>query len=103
MRRVIWDDELAKVAQDYADECIFRHNPDRKHSKFEQLIGENLMLVFPSNRPNLFLFNSSIIDIVQYGVDGWFGERQYFDYQTRDCVPGKEQSWKIPKLLENFG
>lgn len=67
MRRVIWDDELADVAQNYADQCIFQHNPSRAHSKFPQLIGENLMLVFPSNRPNLFLFNSSIIDVVEYG------------------------------------
>ena len=26
------------------------------------------MLVFPSNRPDLFLFNSSIIDPVEYGL-----------------------------------
>lgn len=90
MRRVIWDDELADVAQNYADQCIFQHNPSRAHSKFPQLIGENLMLVFPSNRPNLFLFNSSIIDVVEYGVNGWYAEKAYFDYENRDCVPGQE-------------
>ena len=90
MRRITWDDELAKVAQDYSDQCIFQHNPDRKHSKFPQLLGENLMLVFPSNMPNFYLYNSSVIDVVEYGVDGWYDEREYYNYEKRNCQYGFE-------------
>ena len=54
LRRISWDDELANVAQNYADKCIFEHNPKRKHSAFSELIGENLLLVFPNDGGFLF-------------------------------------------------
>ena len=33
MREIVWDDELAKRAQDWADNCQFRHSSQRTVGK----------------------------------------------------------------------
>jgi len=33
MREIVWDDELANRAQQWADNCQFRHDPHRTISK----------------------------------------------------------------------
>jgi len=81
LRRISWDDELANVAQNYADKCIFEHNPKRNHSAFSELIGENLLLVFPNDGG--FLFNSKMLDIADYAVKSWFDERIDYDYDRK--------------------
>jgi uncharacterized protein YkwD len=84
LRRISWDDELANVAQNYADKCIFEHNPKRKHSSFSELIGENLLLVFPNDGG--FLFNSTMLDIADYAVKSWFDERVDYDYDRNGFI-----------------
>ena len=40
-----WNDEIAKDAQDWADQCIFAHNPseDRKTDQWDW-VGQNMAM-----------------------------------------------------------
>nr|XP_006826071.1 PREDICTED: uncharacterized protein LOC102806400 [Saccoglossus kowalevskii] len=31
MRKMVWDDDLAQLAQDWSEECIFAHTPDKEY------------------------------------------------------------------------
>lgn len=47
MREIVWDDELAARAQQWADNCQFRHDPHRTISKlFDRQY--NLVMLFPT-------------------------------------------------------
>ena len=99
LRRVSWDEELASVAQNYADRCIFQHNPHRKHSSFSELIGENLLLVFPNDGG--YLFNSKLLDIADYAVKSWFDERADYTYHRHEDEQKFDILNFVPILLEN--
>lgn len=44
MREIIWDDELAARAQQWADNCQFRHDPHRTINRFT--MGQNLAVIW---------------------------------------------------------
>ncbi|KAH8358761.1 hypothetical protein KR093_002240 [Drosophila rubida] len=44
MREIIWDDELAARAQQWADNCQFRHDPHRTINRFT--MGQNLAIIW---------------------------------------------------------
>ncbi|XP_029717918.2 scoloptoxin SSD552 [Aedes albopictus] len=46
MLEMQWDDELARKAQDWADQCIFKHDPKKKLGRFT--MGQNLALIWSS-------------------------------------------------------
>lgn len=53
MREIVWDDELAARAQQWADNCQFRHDPHRTISKllarqFNLVILLLLVLLLPN-------------------------------------------------------
>lgn len=77
---LVWDDEVAAVAQAYVDTCPgLAHNTNRylpsAGSGFGALMGENLAA-------------SSGLDVIQTGMNGWSSEQQYFDHGSRTCQPG---------------
>ncbi len=41
MFELSWDDELAKVAQRWADQCLWEHDKNKKDSRFES-VGQNM-------------------------------------------------------------
>ncbi|XP_067618187.1 uncharacterized protein [Eurosta solidaginis] len=44
MREIVWDDELAARAQQWADNCEFRHDPYRSINRFT--MGQNLAIIW---------------------------------------------------------
>ena len=72
----MWSSELAAVAQEHAEQCMFRHNGYRtsEQSTF-RYVGENMYVaklgVFPDN------FTAF--------VERWFDERESFLYHLNGC------------------
>lgn len=79
MEIMLWSDELSVVAQEYAERCIFRHNPERSQQAglLYTYVGENLAITSNPKKNYTDLINS------------WFQERQYYDYDTNSCLPGQ--------------
>nr|XP_039271346.1 A disintegrin and metalloproteinase with thrombospondin motifs adt-1-like [Styela clava] len=80
MRKMTWDDELATIATRYSRKCIYEHNKQRKHSRFEY-IGENL-----------YISTGILMDtnLVTNAVSAWDNEKVDYDYESRTCKPGKK-------------
>ncbi|XP_024084997.1 venom allergen 5 isoform X1 [Cimex lectularius] len=74
MLEMSWDDELARGAQKWADQCIFQHNSqnDRRVSRF--LVGQNLAMTWSSPHPN------SLGDKPDFEtqINNWFNEVRYY-------------------------
>lgn len=73
MIKMEWSDELATVAQDYADLCIFAHNSDRTNQQETfSYVGENLY--------------ASTGDFSADGpVQAWYNEQEDFTYSDLSC------------------
>ena len=71
-----WNNELARVAQNYAEQCIFAHNSDRvsQQSTFSS-VGENLFA------------SSGAADYSGF-VQGWYNEETDYNYNSNECTPG---------------
>lgn len=69
----MWSNQLAQVAQSYADKCIFKHNPDRSEISKYKYVGENLY-VTTSRAPDLATI-----------VKAWYDERHDYNYQKNTC------------------
>lgn len=67
-----WSPEAAKVAQTYAAECRFEHNP--KRGKY----GENLAAAAPPGSKT----NAGV-------VEDWMSEASDYSYASNTCAPGK--------------
>lgn len=46
MLEMTWDNELARKAQEWADQCIFKHDPKKRLARFT--MGQNLALIWSS-------------------------------------------------------
>ena len=69
----VWNDELAQVAQSYAEQCIFDHNDNRVSSQSTfTSVGENLLVTTASADYESF-------------VESWFDERENYDYDSGQC------------------
>ncbi|MCP4744712.1 MAG: hypothetical protein GY874_01020 [Desulfobacteraceae bacterium] len=71
-----WDEDLAEIAQDYAEKCIWDHNPDRSEN-YLGYVGENLYMTTSKNSTSAT------------AVQSWGAEIAYYDYDTNDCESGK--------------
>lgn len=103
MRKMTWDKELSEVATAYTRKCVYEHNPvtfcfctwtegadvltpsltysqDRNHSRFG-VVGENLYISVGTPWST---------DEVTGAVSAWDEEKKDYDYQTRNCKPGKK-------------
>ncbi len=72
----VWNDELAQVAQTYAEQCVFDHNPGRvsQQATFSS-VGENL-------------FASTGMADYEGFVQGWYDEVADYDYASNSCGAG---------------
>jgi len=81
MTMMEWDDRLARLAQEIADRCKFTHTNTGRSNKFGYwYIGENIYLAsrwFPS------------AEIPQDVTDLWWGEKEFYNYNTKACRPGE--------------
>ncbi|XP_023237313.1 peptidase inhibitor 15-like [Centruroides sculpturatus] len=75
MQFMEWNDDLARIAQDWADKCIWDHG-NLRDPKFEGGMGQNLYMGY--SRSPLVHMNL------------WFKEYQYYDYYSNYCQSGKE-------------
>ncbi|XP_054083694.1 antigen 5 like allergen Cul n 1-like [Zeugodacus cucurbitae] len=72
MREVIWDDELAYIAEIHAKRCHMKH--DACHSTERFLVsGQNLYIGGRDDKPK------AVINYVLRAIDGWWKEYEYVD------------------------
>ena len=76
-----WDPIAAQVAQDWANQCNFNHNPNAG-SQYDGFggtggLGENLAAGAPT-------------ESVSDAVASWVGEEQYYDHASNTCASGQE-------------
>ncbi|XP_027020988.1 peptidase inhibitor 16-like isoform X2 [Tachysurus fulvidraco] len=67
MLRMTWDDGLALVAAGYAEQCIWKHNPD-----VENVLGENLFVTAGTLNVNT-------------SIHMWFDEHENYNYESNTC------------------
>ncbi|XP_069113965.1 peptidase inhibitor 16-like [Argopecten irradians] len=72
MLKMSWSDELAEVAQNYAERCIWSHNPSRSSAPSFSYVGENLFLTSGS-------YNGEGV------VRSWVSEVKNYNYFTLGC------------------
>lgn len=70
MAELVWDDNLERLAQTFADKAIFAHNPSRVVPKLPGYIGEN---IYWSSSSGSNKFN------VKEAINSWFNEHKDFD------------------------
>ncbi|BFZ19714.1 hypothetical protein BsWGS_22753 [Bradybaena similaris] len=75
MLKMAWDSELEKLAQNYADKCIFEHNKARHAIKVFDSVGENLYAGTGTFEP---------AEVVQ----AWYDEVKDYNYATSKCKTG---------------
>ena len=69
-----WSDELAMVAQNYADKCVFAHNSQRADQAPSFVtVGENL-----------FVTQSQNVNYTAF-VQAWHSEVKKYDYVSNTC------------------
>jgi hypothetical protein len=75
MREMVWDEELAVVAQRWADQCTFDHDQERSVVRFR--VGQN---VYVSSRSR---DRANKEDVIK-GIMGWYDEVQDFSARGID-------------------
>lgn len=75
MYYMVWDEELASIAQDWADNCDFIHDlpVNASHSQYGRVLGQNLYI-----SPG---FNLNIPAAIQL----WFDEKNFYNFDTNAC------------------
>ncbi len=71
----VWNDELATVAQTYAEKCVLAPNNNRTQQSTFTTVGENILIYSDSgNRLNY----TRLVDI-------WYSEGADYNYSTNTC------------------
>jgi pathogenesis-related protein 1 len=75
-----WDPIAAAVAQAWANQCNFSHNPNAS-SDYDSMggsggLGEDVAAAAPT-------------ESVSGAVSSWVGEEQYYDHATNSCASGQ--------------
>ncbi|XP_033755144.1 peptidase inhibitor 16-like [Pecten maximus] len=73
MLKMSWSDELADVAQNYAERCVWSHNPSRSAAPSFSYVGENLFLTSGSYKG-------------EGVVNSWVKEVNNYNYFTLGCT-----------------
>ncbi|XP_035684252.1 GLIPR1-like protein 1 [Branchiostoma floridae] len=72
MQQMSWNEDLADIAQAWADRCIFDHNAQRADT-FRGSVGENIYVSSGEYTPG-------------DEVDDWHTERKDYTYSTNQCA-----------------
>lgn len=95
MPNLLWDDGLALTAQEYANDCYWGHNSNRKSDLYNNrdkcqfdyngndAVGENLYMTTSSTQVNNISYGE------QYAVETWYNEYPDYDYDTNTCADNK--------------
>lgn len=79
---VKWNKELARVAQSYAENCIFEHNSERT-KQYETISGKNDYV-----GENLYMSTAFAITPAE-AVQSWASEAQDYNSSRNRCARGK--------------
>jgi cysteine-rich secretory family protein len=80
MVKLDWDDDLALVVQDWVDQCVWDHNPNRT-SEYGALVGGN---TYVGENLAVYLTTGSPPDLVNSALDLWFEEVANYTYGPFD-------------------
>ena len=80
MVKLAWDDDLARVAQNWVDRCVWDHNRNRT-SEYGALAGGN---TYVGENLAVFLTTGSPPNLVDFALDTWFDEVADYTYGPRD-------------------
>ena len=79
MHKMVWDDDLERIAKDFAGKCIVAHNPERhKEAKRFDWVGENIAWGTGS-------CGEKDCGDVYEGVKRWFTESKSYNFDTGEC------------------
>ena len=73
MMELEWDEELARIAQRWADQCAFGHDSSRSVARFD--VGQN---VYETSRSK----DADNAIVLRAGTNGWFDEVK--DFNSRE-------------------
>jgi uncharacterized protein YkwD len=95
MNQLVWDADLAKVAQNYTQQCIWAHNPNRNSQVNSYSSSNTFSYVNQYVGENLFVSTGSeSISTILSGMKLWYDEYEYFTFGTISgtgtCVSGEE-------------
>ena len=76
MVKLDWDDDLALVAQNWVDQCIWDHNSNRT-SEYGALVGGN---IYVGENLAVYLTTGSPPNLVDFALDIWFDEVADYTY-----------------------
>ena len=88
LKPFVWDENLAKVAQDYADTCNYRHNDNATQQVNITADGEGFWWV----GENLYITATTIQRIgtyVGYITRLWHDEIKLYDIKSNNCALGQ--------------
>lgn len=77
LQPVTWNEDLAKIASDYAAACVYAHNDDRSEN-FNTYVGENIAASYGSPNPEEIAMRNWVED-----------EIPFYDYADNSCTAGK--------------
>jgi Cysteine-rich secretory protein family len=86
MTRLVWDSNLATVAQNWANQCVFSHN-DGRNTDYAALstnagqVGENIFVTTRPRADALSGPNSAVVS--------WASEVTDYNYSTNSCISGE--------------
>ncbi len=72
MMKLVWSKDLARKAQNWADNCVMGHNPDHSSADWDW-VGENMAFATYTNPLEM--------------LSMWEGEKAIFDYNSNRCSP----------------
>ena len=79
MLEMQWSEKLEKVAQTYAEKCIWGHNAQRNKqgaSKRYSSVGEN---IYATTRQD------TTVNLLEKAVDYWHSEVSSYDFSSNGC------------------
>jgi len=85
MRKLVWNDELAVIAQRWADQCTFDHD-DSRHKADGTKAGQNLFLKGSSNQ---YTFDELMQTVADESTLAWYLEVESPGYNSNDIDPFK--------------
>ena len=84
MRKLVWNDELAVIAQRWADQCSFEHDVNRVKAD-GTMVGQNIYWSGNSDQ-NSF---DELMQTMANGVISWYSEVEDPGYNSNDIYPFK--------------
>ena len=91
MQKISWNDDLATLAQNWMNQCMFQHESNRINRSFPDLsVGQNLGY-FERNRPY------DIQSLFRKVIKMWFEEYKYF---PPDFISPYQYPYKITQDIQ---